>query len=77
MEFVGSARNRESSCGSMEASKHTPNDAHETPGGSTKTPGLSWRIAARSILTVLGVRLDNFTFDNHLSRKMEELKSAL
>jgi hypothetical protein len=53
VEFVGRARNRESSCRSMEASKHRPNDPGETPGGTAKTPGLPWRIAACSILPVL------------------------
>jgi hypothetical protein len=28
----------------MESSKHTANDANETPGGTTKTSGLPWRI---------------------------------
>ena len=45
MGYVRGARNRESPCCSMEASKHTPNGAKETPGGTTKTPGLPWRIA--------------------------------
>jgi hypothetical protein len=40
VEFVGLSQNRESSCRSMEASKHRPNDANETPGDTAKTPGL-------------------------------------
>jgi hypothetical protein len=53
MGYVGGARNRKSPCRSMEASKHTPNGANETPGVTTKTPRLPCRIEMRSIFPVL------------------------
>jgi hypothetical protein len=51
--FVGDYRKRESPWCSMEASKHTPNDTNETPGGTTKTPRPSWCIARCSVPAVL------------------------
>jgi hypothetical protein len=53
VEFVGRSRNRETSRRSMEASKHRPNHASETPGGTAKTPGLPWRVATCSMLPIL------------------------
>ena len=41
----------------MEASKHTPDDTCQTPGGATKTPGLPWRIASLCPFFLLEAKL--------------------
>ena len=55
--YVESARKRESPRCSMEASKHPPDGADKTPGGTAKTSGLPWRLAWFYPLSLLETEL--------------------